>query len=60
MSVCIGVDAGGTKTAVVVADGEEHTVVLGRVRQLLHDQFDIDHITIQIEPAGFEERRASF
>ena len=45
---------------VVVCDGEDHAAVLGRVRQLLHERFDIDHITIQIEPAGFKERRASF
>jgi cobalt-zinc-cadmium efflux system protein len=45
---------------VVVCDGEDHAVVLARVRQLLHERFGIDHITIQIEPAGFEERRASF
>jgi cobalt-zinc-cadmium efflux system protein len=55
-SITSGLDS--LSAHVVVSDGEEHTVVLGRVRQLLHDQFDIDHITIQIEPAGFKERGA--
>ncbi|MEX2140315.1 MAG: cation diffusion facilitator family transporter [Pirellulales bacterium] len=57
-SITSGLDS--LSAHVVVTDGEEHAVVLGRVRQLLHDRFDIDHITIQIEPAGFEERRANF
>jgi cobalt-zinc-cadmium efflux system protein len=45
---------------VVVADGVDHAGMLGEVRQLLHDRFAIDHMTIQIEPAGFAERRSSF
>ena len=55
-SITSGLDS--LSAHVVVADGEEHIVVLRRVRQLLHEQFDIDHITIQIEPAGFKERGA--
>jgi len=37
---------------------EEHTdaIILGSLREMLHDRFGIDHITIQIEPEGFEER----
>jgi cobalt-zinc-cadmium efflux system protein len=57
-SITSGLDS--LSAHVVASDGAEHAWVLGRVRQLLHDQFDIDHITIQIEPTGFEERRASF
>jgi cobalt-zinc-cadmium efflux system protein len=57
-SITSGLDS--LSAHVVVCDGEDHAAVLGRVRQLLHEQFDIDHITIQIEPSGFEERRASF
>lgn len=30
--------------------------LLRELRDLLHDRFDIDHITIQIEPEEFEER----
>jgi cobalt-zinc-cadmium efflux system protein len=45
---------------VVVTDGVEHAAVLGSVRQMLYDRFGIDHMTIQIEPAGFEERRLHF
>jgi hypothetical protein len=33
--------------------------LLGRVRQLLHERFGIDHVTIQLEPEGFEERATS-
>jgi cobalt-zinc-cadmium efflux system protein len=43
---------------VVVADGLDHSMVLGQVRQLLNERFGIDHVTIQIEPAGFEERKS--
>jgi cobalt-zinc-cadmium efflux system protein len=43
---------------VVVADGLDHSIVLGQVRQLLNERFGIDHVTIQIEPAGFEERKS--
>jgi cobalt-zinc-cadmium efflux system protein len=57
-SITSGLDS--LSAHVVVADHTEHAAVLRSVRQLLHDQFHIDHITIQIEPAGFEERRASF
>jgi len=30
--------------------------LLTRIRALLHDDFDLDHLTIQLEPEGFEER----
>jgi cobalt-zinc-cadmium efflux system protein len=56
-SITSGLDS--LSAHVVVAEGVEHATVLARVRQVLHDRFDIDHITIQIEPAGFEERRGS-
>jgi cobalt-zinc-cadmium efflux system protein len=57
-SITSGLDS--LSAHVVVADHREQAAVLKSVRQMLQDQFDIDHITIQIEPAGFEERRASF
>ncbi len=57
-SITSGLDS--LSAHVVVADHLEHAAVLRSVRQMLQEQFDIDHITIQIEPAGFEERRASF
>jgi cobalt-zinc-cadmium efflux system protein len=41
---------------VVVGDGVRHAEVLSRLRNRLHQQFGIDHITIQIEPEDFVER----
>ena len=40
---------------VVVSDGQLPGPLLGELRRSLHDRFGIDHITIQIEPEGFEE-----
>jgi cobalt-zinc-cadmium efflux system protein len=40
---------------VVVPDGQPPGPLLAQLRGALHDQFGIDHITIQIEPEGFEE-----
>ena len=40
----------------VVDDHRRDADVLTEMRDLLHDRFGIDHITIQIEPEGFEER----
>ncbi len=45
---------------VVLGPGHEHQPSLESVRQMLHDEFSIDHITIQIDPAGQEECRSSF
>jgi len=41
---------------VVVDEGVNQTSILRRVRQAVLDQFGIEHVTIQIEPVGFEER----
>jgi len=41
----------------VVSDHRKDSEVLAELREMLHDQFGIDHITIQIEPEDFEERR---
>lgn len=41
---------------VVVEDGEPHVPLLSRLRDVLHDRFGIDHLTIQLEPEDFEER----
>lgn len=30
--------------------------LLSRIRSLLHDEFELDHLTIQLEPEGFVER----
>jgi cobalt-zinc-cadmium efflux system protein len=40
---------------VVVADGQPSGPLLSALRTALHERFGIDHITIQIEPEGFEE-----
>jgi cobalt-zinc-cadmium efflux system protein len=40
--------------------GFEAHATLDNLRQALHDSFGIDHITIQIEPAGRPECRSSF
>lgn len=40
---------------VVAADGHSHAALLRNLRDALHARFGIDHLTIQIEPEGFEE-----
>jgi cobalt-zinc-cadmium efflux system protein len=45
---------------VVLLAGHEYQASLESVRQVLHERFGIDHITIQIDPAGQEECRSSF
>lgn len=45
---------------VVLAAGFETYDALDRLRDLLHEQFGIDHITIQIEPEGPPRCRNSF
>lgn len=45
--------------ATLTASGEAHAALEG-LRVVLHDRFGIDHITIQIEPAGPGECRTSF
>ena len=41
---------------VVAEETESHADLLKRLRLALHERFGIDHITIQIEPDGFDER----
>lgn len=41
---------------VVIDDDQTQSDLLTRLRTMLHDRFGIDHITIQLEPEGFEER----
>jgi cobalt-zinc-cadmium efflux system protein len=41
---------------VEVADTREHFALLAQLRDLLHERFGIDHITIQIEPAEFDRQ----
>jgi len=38
-----------------ISPDAEYRDVLARLRQVLHDKFGIDHITLQVEPEGFEE-----
>lgn len=45
---------------VVLLSGYEQQASLESVRQMLDKQFGIDHVTIQIDPAGQEECRSSF
>lgn len=45
---------------VIVEEGRTGREMLRRVRDLVHDRFDIDHVTIQLEPVGFDEREVSF
>lgn len=42
---------------VVVQSLDQHVSCLARLRDVLHEQFHIDHITIQLEPEGFVERK---
>lgn len=57
-SITSGIDA--LSAHVVVESETSQYEVLGAVRQMVHDRFGIDHVTIQIEPQGFEERRMKF
>lgn len=41
---------------VVAAPDQSYPELLTTVRDLLHERFGIDHVTIQIEPEGFEEQ----
>jgi cobalt-zinc-cadmium efflux system protein len=43
----------------VVAPAAEPAKVLREIRELLHQRFGIDHLTIQVEPDDFEERTTS-
>ncbi len=43
---------------VSVCDNLPAADLLGRIRQKLHERFGIDHVTLQLEPEQFEERRA--
>jgi Co/Zn/Cd efflux system component len=45
---------------VVLADGYDAAASLDALRRVLHERFGIDHMTIQIEPAGHEACRTSF
>ena len=46
-------------SAHVVADGSySHAALLKSLRDTLHERFGLDHLTIQIEPEGFEETGA--
>ena len=40
---------------VVVEDGRGDRLMLQQVRDLVHERFGIDHVTIQLEPEAFEE-----
>lgn len=45
---------------VVVKEGREDREMLRAVRELVHERFGIGHVTVQIEPEGFEEPDAGF
>jgi cobalt-zinc-cadmium efflux system protein len=55
-TIATGLDA--LSAHVAVEDGSAPPRLLGELSELLYDRFGIDHITIQIEPESFEERRA--
>ena len=40
---------------VVAAESYTHAALLKTLRDTLHEKFGLDHLTIQIEPEGFEE-----
>lgn len=52
-SITTGLDC--LSAHVVAADGEPHAALLKAIRDALHERFGLDHLTIQIEPEGFEE-----
>ena len=43
---------------VVCCDPTGGQAVLERIRELVHDRFGIEHVTVQVEPEGFEEAGA--
>lgn len=45
---------------VIVQDEDNGKDMLRRIRELVHDRFGIDHVTIQLEPEDFEERYVGF
>ena len=45
---------------VVVEDGWGDREMLRRVRELVHERFSIDHVTIQLEPKAFDEPALRF
>lgn len=45
---------------VVLLAGHDPQQALADIRQVVHDRFEIDHITIQIDPAGRAECRTAF
>ncbi len=45
---------------VVLSAGSDSYATLARVRATLHDQFSIDHITVQIDPAGQRQCPSAF
>jgi len=40
---------------VIVEEDRDDRALLRQVRELVHERFEIDHVTVQIEPEGFEE-----
>lgn len=57
-TITSGLDA--LSAHVVVRSDQDQPSVLTAIRDRLHERFGIDHITIQLEPVGFAERRAKF
>ena len=45
---------------VVVDESRSNQQVLSQLRDALHEQFRIDHLTIQLEPRNFQERGTPF
>jgi cobalt-zinc-cadmium efflux system protein len=41
---------------VVIGSGEDPSLILAALRAALHQRFGIDHLTLQLEPRGFEEQ----
>ena len=44
----------------VIAEERPYVELLREARHLLHERFGIDHVTLQLEPVGFEERETAF
>ncbi len=45
---------------VVLQPGQDHQTALENLRVMLHDDFSIEHVTIQIDPPGQDECRSAF
>lgn len=57
-TITSGLDA--LSAHVVIEDFQQHDELLSEIRTVAHERFNIDHVTIQLEPADFVEHQVGF